>query len=107
MTCDLTIWTKAAVVGGCNLIGVFVVKLIEERKQKDKLWKIEVTIPTIGANNLEYNLQNISHSRFVIDSSHTVFSFYCKTKAESKYVYEIIRAIPGAKWFTAENKNLY
>lgn len=33
------------VVGGCNLIGVYVAKYIEEKIKKEKLWKIEISIP--------------------------------------------------------------
>ena len=44
MSCDLTTWTKALIVALCNLIGVYVVKLFEEKMRKDKLWKIELTI---------------------------------------------------------------
>ena len=44
MSCDLTTWTKALIVAVCNLIGVYVVKLFEEKMRKDKLWKIELTI---------------------------------------------------------------
>ena len=36
--CELPIWQKMLIVGLCNLIGVFVVKFIEKRKEKDKLW---------------------------------------------------------------------
>ena len=44
MQCDLSIIAKALVVGGCNLVGVYIVKVVEEKLQKEKLWKIELTI---------------------------------------------------------------
>ena len=34
--CDLPLWLKVVVVGVANLIGVYVVKLIEEKSRKDK-----------------------------------------------------------------------
>ena len=37
MVCDLSTWLKAVIVGGCNLIGVYIVKLLEEKMQKEKL----------------------------------------------------------------------
>lgn len=37
--CDLPLWLKVVVVGLANLVGVFVVKLVEEKSRKDKLWK--------------------------------------------------------------------
>lgn len=41
---SLGIFEKALIVAGCNLIGVFVVKLIEEKMQKEKLWIYQVTM---------------------------------------------------------------
>ena len=53
MSCELDLWTKAIVVALCNLIGVYVVKLIEEKMRKDKLWKIELTVKADTAESLE------------------------------------------------------
>ena len=45
MLCELPLWWKAGIVALCNLIGVFVVKLIEEKARKDKIWLVKMTIP--------------------------------------------------------------
>lgn len=45
MLCDLDLWVKAGVVAGCNLVGVYIVKWCEEKARKDKLWKVEMTVP--------------------------------------------------------------
>ena len=46
MTIDgLNIWVKAGIIALCNLVGVWVVKFIEEKSRKDKLWKVECTVP--------------------------------------------------------------
>ena len=42
--CDLALWLKCLIVALSNLIGVYVVKLFEEKLRKDKLWKIDMTI---------------------------------------------------------------
>ena len=42
--CELPLWLKATVVAVANLVGVYVVKLLEEKKRKDKLWKVEATL---------------------------------------------------------------
>ena len=44
MLCDLDLWVKAGIVALCNLVGVYVVKWIEEKARKDKLWKVELTV---------------------------------------------------------------
>ena len=43
MMCDLNLYVKAGIIALCNLVGVWVVKFIEEKLRKDKLWKIEAT----------------------------------------------------------------
>ena len=42
--CELPLWFKVVVVAVSNLIGVYVVKFLEEKKEKEKLWKIECTV---------------------------------------------------------------
>lgn len=40
----LSMFEKACIVGACNLIGVFFVKLLEEKMTKDKLWIYQATV---------------------------------------------------------------
>ena len=44
MMCELDLWLKALIVALANLVGVYVVKLLEEKSRKDKLWKVEATV---------------------------------------------------------------
>lgn len=103
MACDLSLWAKVLVVGGCNLIGVFVVKLIEEKLQKERLWKIEVTIPTEFTEAVD--LLGVPHSYITISPKHTLFNFYCATQKESQRVREIISQY-NAKYFITETKKI-
>ena len=48
--CDLPLLWKCFIVAGCNFVGVFTVKWFEEKARKDKLWKVELTIPNDGIN---------------------------------------------------------
>lgn len=41
---DFPLWEKCAVTFLCNIIGVFLVKLVEEKLRKDKLWVFQATI---------------------------------------------------------------
>ena len=45
---DLRLMQKVLVVALSNLIGVYIVKWIEEKKRKEMLWKIEFTV--LGKN---------------------------------------------------------
>lgn len=102
---DFPLWQKVLVTFACNLIGVFIVKWAEEKARKDKLWKIEVTVPAEFKNTVHSWLKDIPHSYIEISSKYTLFNFYCATQEESEKV-KIIVDEYGAKYFVAESKNL-
>lgn len=105
MVCDLPLWAKVVVVGGANLVGVYLVKFFEERGRKDKLWKVEVTVPTCSAEKVDKELQEVSHNYITLSEKHTLFNVYCATQTESKKVKEIVKQY-GAKYFVTESKIL-
>ena len=57
LMCELDLYLKAGIVALCNLVGVYVVKLIEEKARKDKLWKVEMTLPPEHAEKVHAMLQ--------------------------------------------------
>lgn len=105
MVCELPLWQKVVIVGACNLVGVFLVKWGEEKARKDKLWKVEVTIPTMSAETVDMLTQDIPHSYITISDKHTLFNFYCATQTESALVKKIVDKW-GAKYFVSESKTL-
>lgn len=102
--CDLPLMTKALVVAVCNLIGVYVVKFFEEKARKEKLWKIEMTIPTQYTTAVDFDLAEIPHNYIKLSDKHTLFNFYCATQKETIKVKEIVNQY-GAKYFISETKN--
>lgn len=104
MVCELPLWLKVVVVGLCNLVGVFVVKWGEELARKDKLWKIELTVPEKFTNAIDFDLKDIPHS-YILVGKHTLFNFYCATQKESARVKAVANQYE-AKYFVAESKNL-
>ena len=52
MMCELDLWLKALIVALANLIGVYVVKFLEEKARKEKLWRVEATIPREEAEQM-------------------------------------------------------
>lgn len=88
-----------------NIIGVYASLWILEKFSKDKLWKIEVTIPTQYLESVDMELAEIPHSYIYISDKHTLFNFYCSTQKESKEVKEIVNRY-NAKYFVAESKVL-
>ena len=101
----MPIWLKMAITAVCNFIGVYLVKWIEEKARKDKLWKVELTVPTKYANIIDFDLHDVPHSYIKLSDKHTLFNFYCATQKESAKVKSIANQYE-AKYFVAESKNL-
>lgn len=102
---DFPLWQKVVVTAGCNLVGVFIVKYGEEKARKDKLWKVELTVPTEYKNAVDFDLRTVPHSYIELSDKHTLFNFYCATQADSTKV-KVIANQYEAKYFVAESKNL-
>lgn len=104
--CDLPLWLKAIIVGACNLVGVYVVKLIEERARRDKLWKVEATIPVEIAEKVKHDLRanGLPHNYIDIEKYY-LFNVYCENQEQSK-IAKVILDYYNAKYFVSENKSL-
>ena len=101
----MPIWLKMAITAVCNFVGVYLVKWIEEKARKDRLWKVELTVPTKYTNTIDFDLHDVPHSYIELSDKHTLFNFYCATQKESAKVKAIANQYE-AKYFVAESKNL-
>ena len=103
--CDLPLWFKVVVVAVANLIGVYVVKLFEEKSRKDKLWKVEATVYEPQTENLhnDLNYSGIPHNYIENVGKYTVFNIYCATQKESSLVKDLLE-FHKAKFFVSEAK---
>ena len=106
LMCELDLYLKAGIVALCNLVGVYVVKLIEEKARKDKLWKVEMTLPPEHAEKVHTMLQlvGVPHNYINIEK-YVLFNCYCATQAESARVKTIANDFE-AKYFVSESKTL-
>ena len=105
--CDLPLLWKCLIVAAANFIGVYVVKLIEEKARKDKLWKVEATVSTaedakeitglLARAGIPYNYIDIN--RYVL------INCYCATQKQSHGVKTILDTY-NAKYFVSESKTL-
>lgn len=107
MSCDLSTLAKALVVGGCNLIGVYIVKSIEEKTNKEKIWKIEFTIPLNKADEIINDIQfeNFSYNEYEIDEKYSGINIYAYTKEDSAKAKKIVDKY-NIKYFVTESKAL-
>lgn len=106
--CDLPLLIKALVVALCNLVGVFIVKCIEEKTRKDKLWKIEMTVKTHQMEEINNFLESARLPYSVVEDNtgrYAIYNVYCATQKQSASVKEVIR-IFGVKYFATETKTL-
>jgi hypothetical protein len=103
---DFPMWQKCLITFICNVIGVYVVKWAEEKLEKDKLWRIEVTIPNnqAGAVIVEAKKQDLSFN-YIDINKYFLFNFYCPTQADSAEVKKLLNQY-DAKYFVSESKNL-
>ena len=105
--CELDLWLKATVVAVANLVGVYVVKVLEEKARKDKLWKIEATVLRGHTAELHRLLDGtqIPHNYLENVGKYTLFNIYCETQKESALAKELLDLF-NAKYFVSESKTL-
>ena len=105
---DFSLWQKCLITFTCNVIGVFIVKLIEEKMQKEKLWKVEFTIDNEKINQQslinELTANKIS-SNYIEIGRYTIFNCFCENKNKSEIVKNIVKKY-NAKYFVTESKTL-
>ena len=104
---DLPLIQKVLVVALSNLIGVYVVKWVEEKKRKEMLWKVEFTVLAQNTKTIAdiLTLAHIPHNYIENVGKYTIFNAYCATQKQSESVKEIIKEY-NAKYFVSETKEL-
>ena len=104
---DFPLWQKCLITFVCNVVGVFIVKFMEELLQKDKLWKVEATIVrSYQADVCEMlNKARVPYNYIEGIGKYTIFNVFCATQEQSIAVKEILKAY-NAKYFVSESKTL-
>ena len=89
----VTIWVNMAITAVANFICVWLIKLVEERARKDKLWKIEVAVPCVKTVEF-HHLLTIPHNYMQV-GEWTMFNCYCNTQADTKVVVDLAQKYNG------------
>ena len=101
---------KALITAFANLVGVYVVKLFEEKARKDKLWKVECTIPVNQVERLKNLFDQYATDipyNYIDIQKYCIFNFYCATQAQSATVKTLLeQGNFNAKYFVSESKTL-
>ena len=104
---DFPLWQKCVITFFCNVFGVAIVKLIEAKMQKDKLWKVEATINKTNQSDVGemLNKAKVPYNYIEGVGKYTIFNVFCATQNQSIAVKEILKAY-NAKYFVSESKTL-
>ena len=90
-----------------NFVCVWLIKFIEEKARKDKLWKVEATIDKCYRDDLIHGLTNSDIPFNYIDNigRYTIFNVFCATQEQSLKVKNYLD-LYNAKYFVSESKTL-
>lgn len=106
--CELPVWEKMVIVALCNLIGVYIVKVVEGKLRKEKLWKVEATIRHDDKLQLKLiyalDIAHISYN-YIDIGRYYLFNLYLPTQEDSIKAKKILEKY-GAKFFVSESKIL-
>ena len=105
---DFPMWEKCLITFICNVVGVWIVKFIEEKLQKDKLWRIELTVRNSQLKNIInfLNSTKIPYSAIEeVTNKYTILNVYCATQKESLSIKELVTKF-NVKYFVSESKIL-
>lgn len=89
-----------------NFVCVWLIKYVEQKATKDKLWKIEIAIPKEFTPFLHKDLKyvGIDHNYTEV-GSWTMFNCYCMTQQDTKYAIQYAKDYKG-KYSAYESKSL-
>ena len=98
----VTIWANMIITAVVNFACVWVIKLVEEKSRKDKMWRVDLAIPTDEQGYAHRRLKDIPHN-YVECGSWTMFNCYCATQEETAKVKRLGVAL-GGKYSAYESK---
>lgn len=101
-TANLPLEITVIATAAANALGVWLSYFILDKIQKDRLWKIEVTVPKDHTEEVHTELSNIPHN-YIDIGPRVLFNFYCSTRKETSIVTKHCKKYNG-KLFAVENK---
>ena len=104
-TVDIVV--NMAITAIANFICVWVIKFVEEKARKDKLWKVEATVLRGWTKELHKALveAELPHNYLENVGKYTLFNIFCEKQTDSIKAKEVLNKYE-AKYFVTESKNL-
>lgn len=102
----LSSFTKMAITAVCNLVCVYIVKLVEEKYTPVKMWKIEMAIKNADADKIKAKIEAKDiPCNYNVLGNWIIFNCYCDTCAQTDFVNKLCKKLNG-KISAYESKNL-
>ena len=89
----VSITVNMAITACANFVCVWIIKYVEEKARKDRLWKVEVAIPTVKTVEF-HHLLTIPHNYMQV-GEWTMFNCYCDTQADTQSIVELAKQYKG------------
>jgi hypothetical protein len=87
-----------------NFVCVWLIKLVEEKARKDKLWLVKITIPKEHFEKAKFWLKTWEIPYSYVDiEKYVVFDTYCATQKDTEYAIKVCDMFNGKK-FATESK---
>ena len=100
----VVIWVNMLITALANFVCVWLIKYVEEKARKDKMWRIDLAIPTEENDFAHRKLTEIPHN-YVVCGAWTMFNCYCATQPETAKVKQLGLAL-GGKYSAYESKQM-
>ena len=100
----VVIWVNMLITALANFVCVWLIKYVEEKARKDKLWKVEIAVAKCYQQDVERNLCNIPHN-YIDTGSWIMFNCYCNCQSETAFVVDVAKRYKG-KISAYESKSL-
>lgn len=92
---SISLWQKALITAVCNFVGVFFVKFIEEKLQKDRLWIFNCTAKVESADVIKITellkSMDISLTYNQLKDDLYTLSIYSYTQSESEMIESVLK----------------
>lgn len=104
----VTIWVNMIITAVANFVCVWLIKLVEEKARKDKLWKVEMAIPNELAEEVIERLKGTGNwipFNYHYLGKWCIFNCYCDTQDQTKFAKDLAKNYNG-KISAYESKSL-
>lgn len=79
-----------------NFVCVWLIKYVEEKAKKDKLWKVEIALEKDYTSTIHHYLEKIGIPHNYIEvGSWVMFNCYCATQDETKTITQLAKTYKG------------